>query len=123
MSTYPFSLFGFRVNGVFAAEPAILIHFHLVRRVFLVLHGIVVSLLTVITSQSHFHAHLFGTSYSLAPGFLLRRNGLPVNLAVDDRIDVYTTKKTSLPTGRGSITWMLVVGQGVFARIFFLSSD
>ena len=54
------------MNGVLSAESAVLFHFETIGVVLLVLHGVVVSLLALIASQSHFNAH-FGTSLKLPP--------------------------------------------------------
>lgn len=54
------------MNGVLSAESAVLLHFETIGVVLLVLHGVVVSLLALIASQSHFNAH-FGTSLKLPP--------------------------------------------------------
>ena len=51
-------LLRFGVNRVLAAEPAVFVHFQPIRRVLLVLHAIVVSLLTIFASQGYFHSHL-----------------------------------------------------------------
>ena len=53
------------MNRVLSAEPAILLHFKTVGVVLLVFHRVVVSLLALIASQSHFNAH-FGTSLKIA---------------------------------------------------------
>ena len=53
------------MQGVLLAEPAILAHLDSIGVVLLVLHGVVVSLLALIASQSHFNAH-FGTSLKIA---------------------------------------------------------
>ena len=45
------------MNRMLSAEPAILLHFQTVRVILLVLHGVVVSLLALGTSQCDFHAH------------------------------------------------------------------
>jgi len=49
------------MQRVLAAETAILLHLKTIRRVLLVLDGIVVSLLALIASQGHSNSH-FGTS-------------------------------------------------------------
>jgi hypothetical protein len=61
--------------GVFAAESAIFVHFKPVRRVFLVLCGVVVSLLAVIAAERYFNSHS-GTSLftSLPVCFDKRKN-------------------------------------------------
>ena len=60
----PYSkLFGFLVQGVLAAEAAVLVHFKSVGIVLLVLHGVVVALLALGAGQGNFDSH-FGTSYS-----------------------------------------------------------
>ncbi|MPM23025.1 hypothetical protein SDC9_69487 [bioreactor metagenome] len=51
------------MERVLLAEGAILVHFHLVRGVLLVLHGVVVSLLALVASHGHFHAHLTAPPY------------------------------------------------------------
>jgi len=99
-------LFSLSVCGVFTAEPAVFVHLHPVRRVLLVLHGVVISLFALVAPKGNFHAHVFGTSYSRPPcefgsfGSITR-----------------TTKKTSLPTGEGSIAYPTVLGQLFFALI------
>jgi len=50
------------VNGVFAAEPAILVHFKPVRGILLVFCRIVVSLLAFIASEGYLYSH-YGTSF------------------------------------------------------------
>ena len=61
---------GLAVERVLLAEGAILVQFQLVRRVLLVLHGIVVSLLALVASQSDFHAHLTAPPYYWYPSRL-----------------------------------------------------
>ena len=51
------SLLGLRVDRVFAAEGAVLLHLQAVRVVLLVLDRIVVSLLALVASQSDLNAH------------------------------------------------------------------
>jgi hypothetical protein len=51
------------VDGVLAAEAAILVHFQTIRIVLLVLHGVVVALLAFGASQGDFDSHN-GTSHS-----------------------------------------------------------
>mgnify|MGYP006969193534 FL=1 len=51
------------MDGVLLAEGAILVQLKLVRGVLLVLHGIVVSLLALVASQSDFHSHLTAPPY------------------------------------------------------------
>jgi hypothetical protein len=51
------------VERVLSAEGTILVQFQLIRGVLLVLHGIVVSLLALVASQSDFHAHLTAPPY------------------------------------------------------------
>ena len=58
-------LLTFLVYSVFLAERTVQTNLHTVRVVFLVLHGVVVSLLALRASQSDFHAHN-GTSLNIA---------------------------------------------------------
>jgi hypothetical protein len=51
------------VERVLSAEGTILVQFQLIRGILLVLHGIVVSLLALVASQSDFHAHLTAPPY------------------------------------------------------------
>ena len=53
------------MNGVLSAESAVLLHFETIRVIFLVFHGVVVSLLALGASQSDFNAHN-GTSLNIA---------------------------------------------------------
>ena len=53
------------MNGMLSAEPAILLHFQAVRVVLLVLHGVVVSLLTLVAAKGDLYSH-FGTSLNFA---------------------------------------------------------
>jgi hypothetical protein len=55
------------VERVLSAEGAILVQLQLVGSVLLVLHGIVVSLLALVASQSDFHAHLTAPPYYWYP--------------------------------------------------------
>lgn len=50
-------LLGFAMDGVFATEPAIFIHFQSVRVVLLVFHCVVVALLAVCASKCDFDSH------------------------------------------------------------------
>lgn len=50
------------MQGMLFAEPAILVHFKSVGIIFLVLHGVIISLLTLRTSKRDLHSHFFGTS-------------------------------------------------------------
>jgi len=45
------------VYGMLAAETAVLVHFETVRRILLVLNGVVVALLAFAASQCNFYAH------------------------------------------------------------------
>ena len=54
------------MHGVLSAESAVLLHFETIGVILLVLHGVVVSLLALVASQSHFNAH-FGTSLNCLP--------------------------------------------------------
>ena len=56
-------LLAFLVQGMLAAEAAVLVHFQSVGVVLLVLHGVVVALLALGAGQGNFDSH-FGTSYS-----------------------------------------------------------
>ena len=51
------------MERVLLAEGAVLVEFQLVRSVLLVLHGVVVSLLALVASQSDLHAHLTAPPY------------------------------------------------------------
>ena len=55
------------VYGVLAAESAVFVHFHPIRRILFVLHGIVVSLFAIVTSQGHFHAQFTAPPVLFAP--------------------------------------------------------
>jgi hypothetical protein len=59
------------MNGVLAAEAAILVHFQSVGIVLFVLHGVVIALLAFGTSQSDLDSHLVGTSYLTSDFFCL----------------------------------------------------
>jgi hypothetical protein len=54
------------VHGVLSAKSAVFLHFETVGVILLVLHGVVVPLLALVASQSHFNAH-FGTSLYCLP--------------------------------------------------------
>ena len=54
---------GFLMQGVLAAEPAVLVHFQSVGVIFLIFLGIVVSLFAFAASEGNFDSHN-GTSYS-----------------------------------------------------------
>jgi hypothetical protein len=58
----------FGVQGVLAAETAVLVHFKTIRRVLLVFYGVVVSLLAFVASECDLYSH-FGTSNSIASLF------------------------------------------------------
>jgi len=45
------------VNGVFAAEPAVLVHFKPVGGILFVLRSVVIALLAFVTSESYFNSH------------------------------------------------------------------
>ncbi len=60
-----YGLFRFGVDGVFAAEAAVFVHFQLLGRVLLVFERVVVSLLTFVASQDDFDAHFGTSSYGL----------------------------------------------------------
>ena len=50
-------LLGLGMKGMLSAESAILLHFEAIGIIFLVLHGVVVSLLAFRTSECDFYAH------------------------------------------------------------------
>ena len=60
------------------AETAILVHLKLIRGILLVLHGIVVSLLALVTSQSDLNTHLTAPPYYDSPRHSEAADCLPV---------------------------------------------
>jgi len=46
------------MRGMLLAKSAILIHFDTIRRIFLVLHGVVIALLAFGACQSNFYSHI-----------------------------------------------------------------
>ena len=67
------------MQGVFAAEPAVFVHFQSVRIVLLVLHGVVVALLALGAGQDDFDSHNGTSDSSRSAGIFeasLRGGGL-----------------------------------------------
>ena len=64
------------MNGVLAAEPAVLAHLQPVGIIFLVLHGVIVALLALGAGQGNFNSH-FGTSYEFGSFFASLQGPFP----------------------------------------------
>ena len=61
------ALLGFSVESVLSAESAVLVELYSVRRVLLVLHGVVVTLFALCAGKSNFDSHSNGTSDFIWP--------------------------------------------------------
>ena len=111
------------MERVLFAEAAILVQFKLVRGILLVLHRIVVSLLALVASQGHFHAHLTAPPYYW---YHSRRAGdtdcLPVDLkrfSAARKAKKRTTKKPFF-TGNENFTIFQHTRQSFFTKKSFL---
>lgn len=82
----------FPVKGVFVAKPAVFLGFHSIGMVLLFLHGVVVPLLAVCTSQHYPCPHLARLSFLLALKPLsdnLRKRKLSLKRLAPDTIWLY----------------------------------
>lgn len=95
---------------MFAAEWAELVHLKTVRSIFLILDGIVVSLLAFIAPKCDFDAH-YGTSNSIAS--LLEFDRIMAGF-----IQNYAQKQAYLSTGRNSIPYRLFLVKKKINSIF-----